>query len=42
MNPWVSQVTDGCLVTVEGVTEKIVRDLGRNRTHDFREARRML
>ena len=41
MNPWVSQVTDGCLVTVEGVTEKIVRDLGRNGTHD-REARRML
>ena len=38
---WVSHVTDGCLVTVERITEKIVRGLGRNRTHD-REARRML
>lgn len=38
MNPWVSHVTDGCLVTVEGITEKIVRDLGRNRTHDPSDA----
>ena len=38
---WVSHVTDGCLVTVEGITEKIDRDLGGNRTHD-REARRIL
>lgn len=41
MNPSVSHVTDGCLVTVEGITEKIVRDVGGNRTHD-REARRIL
>lgn len=41
MNPSVSHVTDGCLVTVEGITEKIVRDLGGNRTHD-REAPRIL
>ena len=39
---WVSHVTDGCLVTVERITEKIVRGLGGNRTHDLREARRIL
>ena len=42
MHPCINNVSDDCLALGEGITEKIFRVPGRNRTHDLSNAGRML